>query len=45
VTTSGSRVFYGWWVTAGILVGAALLSLRIDDGRRRVRWAARAARA
>lgn len=32
-------------LACAILVGAAALSLRIDDGSRRVRWTARAARA
>jgi MFS family permease len=38
--TGGYGIAYT--VACTILVGAALLSLRIDDGRRRVRWAARA---
>ena len=40
--TGGYGVAYA--IACGILVGAALLSLRIDDGSRQVRWVARAAR-
>ncbi|MBI1847611.1 MAG: MFS transporter [Candidatus Rokubacteria bacterium] len=41
--TGGYGVAYA--IACAILVGAALVSLRIDDGRRRLSWTARAARA
>jgi len=41
--TGGYGLIYT--IACTVLVGAAALSLRIDDGVRRVRWAARPARA